>query len=284
MKKYLFFILLLLNSIIAFAQQKHAYILYNAEGKKISYTKMIKQLAKKDILLFGEFHNNAILHWLELAVAKDLSEKRNLTFGAEMFEADNQQALNNYLSGKLTAKGLDSSARLWSNYKTDYAPIVNFAKEKNAPFIATNIPRRHASLVSKKGFEALDTLPALERTWIAPLPIDYDANLPGYVKMIEMMGGHGGPNMPKAQASKDATMAYFILQHFKSGNLFIHYNGAFHSDNYDGINWYLKRKQPNLKYATITTVSQKNIKALLAENKGRADYIICVDEDMTNTY
>ena len=130
----------------------------------------------------------------------------------------------------------------------------------------------------------MDTLPALEKTWMAPLPMDYDATLPGYVKMVEMMGGHGGPNMPKAQASKDATMAYFILQNFKTGYLFIHYNGSFHSENYDGINWYLKRKQPDLKYGTITTVSQKNIKELLAENKGKADYIICVDEDMTNTY
>lgn len=284
MKKYLLFIFLLVTTVIVFAQQKPAYVLYNAEGKKISYDKMIKQLAQKDIVLFGEFHNNPISHWLELSVAKDLSEKRTLTFGAEMFEADNQQALNNYLAGKITAKGLDSTVRLWSNYKTDYAPIVDFAKEKNAPFIATNIPRRYASLVSKKGFEALDTLPASEKTWMAPLPMDYDANLPGYVKMLEMMGGHGGANMPKAQATKDATMAYFILQNFKPGNLFIHYNGSFHSDNYDGINWYLKRKQPDLKYATITTVSQKNIKELLAENKGKADYIICVDEDMTNTF
>jgi uncharacterized iron-regulated protein len=284
MKKNLLVILLALCSLSIFAQQKPAYVLYNSQGKKVSYKKMIKQLAKKDIVLFGEFHNNAIAHWLELSVAKDLSEKRNLIFGAEMFEADNQQALNNYLAGRITAKGLDSTARLWPNYKTDYAPIVNFAKEKNAPFIATNIPRRYASLVSKKGFEVLDTLSALEKTWMAPLPMDYDPNLPGYVKMLEMMGGHGGPNMPKAQATKDATMAYFILQHFKPGWLFIHYNGAFHSDNYDGINWYLKRKQPGLKYATITTVSQKNIKELLAENKGKADYIICVDEDMTNTY
>ena len=35
---------------------------------------------------------------------------------------------------------------------------------------------------------------------------------------------------------------------------------------------------------SITTVSQKDIKKLLAENNGKADYIICVDEDMTNTY
>ena len=284
MKKYLLIVLVLFYTTIIFAQQKPAYILYNADGKKISYKKMIKQLAKKDIVLFGETHNNAIAHWLELSVAKDLSEKRNLTFGAEMFEADNQQALNDYLAGKITAKGLDSAARLWSNYKTDYAPIVNFAKEKKAAFVATNIPRRYASLVSKKGFEALDTLSAKEKTWMAPLPMDYDAQLPGYIKMLEMMGGHGGPNMPKAQATKDATMAYFILQNFKPGNLFIHYNGSFHSENYDGINWYLKRKQPDLKYATITTVSQKDIKKLLAENKGKADYIICVDEDMTNTY
>jgi uncharacterized iron-regulated protein len=284
MKKCLLIVLFLFYAAVIFAQQKPAYVLYNAQGKKISYKKMIKQLAKKDIVLFGEIHNNAIAHWLELAVAKDLSEKRNLIFGAEMFEADNQQALNDYLAGKITAKGLDSAARLWSNYKTDYAPIVNFAKEKNAAFIATNIPRRYASLVSKKGFAALDTLSALEKTWMATLPMDYDATLPGYVKMVEMMGGHGGPNMPKAQATKDATMAYFILQYFKPGNLFIHYNGAFHSENYDGINWYLKRKQPALKYATITTLSQKDIKTLLAENKGKADYIICVDEDMTNTY
>ena len=284
MKKYLLAVAFIFTSTIIFAQQKPAYVLYNAKGKKISYKKMIRQLVKKDIVLFGEFHNNAIAHWLELAVAKDLSEKRNLTFGAEMFEADNQQPLNNYLAGKITAKGLDSSARLWSNYKTDYAPIVNFAKEKNAAFIATNIPRRYASLVSKKGFEALDTLSTLEKTWMAPLPMDYDSTLPGYVKMLEMMGGHGGANMPKAQATKDATMAYFILQNYKPGSLFIHYNGSFHSENYDGINWYLKRKRPDLRYGTITTVSQKNIKELLAENKGKADFIICVDEDMTNTY
>ncbi|MEP7256614.1 MAG: ChaN family lipoprotein [Ferruginibacter sp.] len=284
MKKILIAAILSFISAAIFAQQKPAYVLYNANGKKVSYKKMIKQLAKKDIVLFGEFHNNPISHWLELSVAKDLSEKRELTFGAEMFEADNQQALNDYLSGKISAKGLDSMARLWSNYKTDYAPIVNFAKEKKAVFVATNIPRRYAAMVSKKGFESLDTISALEKTWMAPLPMDYDSTLPGYVKMLTMMGGHGSPNMPKAQATKDATMAYFILQYFKPGSLFLHFNGSFHSENYDGINWYLKRKRPELNYGTITTVSQKDLKTLLAENKGKADFIICVDEDMTSTY
>lgn len=267
-----------------FAQHKPAYTLYNAKGKKVSYKRMLKTLQQKDIVLFGEFHNNAIAHWLQLEVTKDCDATRDLVLGAEMFEQDNQQALDLYLQGKINAKGLDSMARLWKNYPTDYAPLVNYAKQNNIPFAATNIPRRYASLVSKGGFETLDTLSVQAKKWIAPLPITYDAELPGYKKIKEMMAGHGGDNMPKAQASKDATMAHFILQYYKPGSLFIHYNGAYHSENYEGILWYLKRQKPELKYATITTVSQKDIHSLLSENKGKADFIICVDEDMTNTY
>jgi uncharacterized iron-regulated protein len=46
-----------------------------------------------------------------------------------MIETDNQQALNQYLAGKIDQKALDSLARLWSNYKTDYKPLVDFAKD-----------------------------------------------------------------------------------------------------------------------------------------------------------
>ena len=267
-----------------FSQQKPAYVLYNAKGKKVGYDKMIKILSEKDIVLFGEFHNNPISHWMQLEVTTSLKQNREMVLGAEMFEQDNQEALNLYLQGKIKAKGLDSMARLWKNYPTDYAPLVNFAKENNIDFAATNVPRKYAALVAKGGFEALDTISAKEKSWIAPLPIAYDTELPGYKKMLEMMGGHSGANLPKAQAIKDATMAYFILQHYKTGSLFMHYNGSYHSDNYEGILWHLKNKRPELKYGTITTVSQKDVNILLAENMGRADYIICVPENMTTTY
>jgi len=266
------------------AQNKPAYVLYNAKGKKVKYKKMLKLLVQQDVVLIGEFHNNPISHWMELEITKDAKQQRNLVLGAEMFEQDNQQALDLYLQNKISAKGLDSMARLWKNYPTDYAPLVNFAKDNNIAFAATNIPRRFAAVVSKGGFEALDTVPAKEKIWIAPLPIAYDAELPGYKNMLTMMGGHGSPNMPKAQAIKDATMAYFILQHFVPGSLFIHYNGSYHSENHDGIVWHLLHAKPDLKIATVTTVSQKDITHLLKENKGKADFIICVDEDMTNTY
>ena len=284
MKKLIVLVIGLMAFAAVQAQKKSAYTIFNKKGKKVSYKKMLRQLAKKDIVLFGEYHNNAIAHWLELEVTKDLAASRSLVAGAEMFETDNQEPLNRYLAGNLSAKGLDSNARLWKNYPTYYAPLVNFAKEKKYPFIATNIPRRYASLVAKGGFEKLDSLQAAEKNWIAPLPIAYDAELPGYKKMIEMMGGHGGANLPKAQAVKDATMAYFIMQHYKPGSLFIHYNGAYHSDNFEGINWYLRKIQPAINIGTISTVTQADIGKLLEENRGKADFIICVDEDVTNTY
>lgn len=266
------------------AIEKPAYLLYNAKGKKVSYEKMLKDLRGQEVVLIGELHNNPISHWLELEITQALAEQRQLVLGAEMFERDNQLALTNYLQGKITAKGLDSSARLWKNYKTDYAPLVNFAKEKNLPFIATNVPRKFASSVSRGGFESLEKLTEEEKTWVAPLPIAYDANLPGYQKMLTMMGEHTSPNMPKAQALKDATMAHFLFSNWKPGALFIHYNGSYHSEYHEGISWYLKRSKADIKITTIATVSQKEIDTLLPENHLKADYIICVEEDMTGTY
>lgn len=277
-------ILCLLCSLGISAQNKPAYILYNAKGKQIGYDKMLKDLLKQEVVLFGEIHNNPISHWLELKIAQECGEKRTIRLGAEMFERDNQEPLNHYLNGKLTAKGLDSSARLWKNYKTDYAPLVNYAKEKKLSFVATNVPRKFASMVSKGGFEALNSLQSLEKTWLAPLPITYDANLPGYQKMLTLMGDHASPNMAKAQALKDATMAYSILEHMKKDELFIHYHGSYHSEFHEGIMWYLQKSRADMRIATIATVSQKNIQSLLPEHLDKADYIICVEEDMTGTY
>lgn len=275
---------LMLFALKGTAQDLKPYQIFTSSGKKVSYGKMLKSLQQKDIILFGEYHNNAIAHWLQLELTKSIGDKKSITLGAEMLEADNQNALNDYLEGKLSAKGLDSSARLWKNYPTDYAPLVNYAKEKKYPFIATNIPRKFASAVSRGGFAALDTLSQEQKAWIAPLPIAYDSLLPGYKNMLTMMGGHSSPNLPKAQAIKDATMAHFILKNFVNGVPFIHFNGSYHSDNYEGIVWYLKQQSPNLHYATVTTVIQKNLSSLDSENKGKADFIIVVDEDMTNTY
>lgn len=266
------------------AQDKQPYQLFTKDGKKITYAKMLKAGEGAEVVFFGEEHDNAMVHWLQLEFTKDLAQKRQLVLGAEMIEADNQKQLDQYLRGEINQKVLDSTARLWQNHKTDYKPLVDFAKENKIPFVAANVPRRYASMVYKNGLESLNKLPVTEKVWIAPLPIAYDATLPGYVKMLEMAGGHGGDNLPKAQAIKDATMAHFIAANLKPNTVFVHYNGSYHSDHFEGINWYLKRIKPAVKIMTIAAVSQKDIGTLEMEHLQQADFILVVDEDMTKTY
>jgi len=283
MKIYSLLAFILLGA-FAKAQDKQPYQLFTKDGKATTYKILLNAAIDTDVVLFGEFHDNALCHWLELELAKDIADKKSLVMGAEMIEADNQPQLNQYLAGTINQKAFDTVARLWPNHKTDYKPLVDFAKQKQFAFIATNVPRRYASMVYKGGFEALEKLAAADKAYIAPLPVAYDATLPGYVKMLEMSGGHGGDNLPKAQAIKDATMAHFIAANLKPNTVFVHYNGSYHSDNFEGINWYLKKEKPGVKIVTVTTVSQKDISKLDKESLKLADFIIVIDEDMTKTY
>ena len=279
--KNILFILSIFLCAEGFSQEAFAFFTQN--GKRTSYRKLLRKSKNADIVLFGEYHNNPIAHWLEVKLTKDLLGKRSLILGAEMFERDNQDALDGYLEGTIDQKGLDTLARLWKNYKTDYKPWVDLAKREKLPIVATNIPRKYANLVYKKGLQALDTLPSAERKWIVSLPFPYDGNLSQYEKM-KKMARHNPENLPMAQAIKDATMAESIETHYKKGSLFLHLNGSYHSDFFQGIYWYLRRRNPNLKILTISTLSQSNLKKLPSEAYGQADFILVVDEDMTGSY
>ncbi|MGB0863273.1 MAG: ChaN family lipoprotein [Saprospiraceae bacterium] len=265
---------------------KPVYIIYNSKGKEVSYKKMMKSLKKSDMVFFGELHNSPIAHWLQLEVTQDIfnHKKEKTVLGAEMFEADNQLILDEYLGDVISKKSFKNEARLWPNYKTDYEPLVEMAKKNKLPFIATNIPRRYASLVFKKGIETLESLTDEAKSYIAPLPIKVDLELNCYKSMMEMMRGKGNSNFPKAQAIKDATMAHFILKNWTKGQTFVHYNGSFHSDNHEGIVWYINQQKKDLDIKTISVIEQDDISKLSKDSEGVADFIICVPTNMTKTH
>jgi uncharacterized iron-regulated protein len=280
--------------IVAAKSDKPAYKLFNNKGKIVDYEDLLKEAKKADIIFFGEMHDNPICHWLELELTKDLynEKKEKLILGAEMFEIDNQLLLKEYISKMIRKKDFEAEAKLWKNYTTDYAPIVDFAREHGIKFVATNIPRRFAAIVNLKGFEGLDSINAYQRGMIAPLPIKFNPELDCYKKMKEAMGGdaggaHSSDNIVKAQAIKDATMAHFILKNGMEGMTFLHFNGSYHSDNYQGIVWYIKeynkRNEFDLKILTISSVEQGSPEELDEENMGLADFILCTPEDMTKT-
>src|SRR5690554_5562560 len=91
--------LLMWVAVFGFSQDKKAYQLFDAKGKKTTYKKLLKASEKSHLVLFGEYHDNPISHWLQLSLTKDLHKTKSLVLGAEMMERDNQEQLNQYLSG-----------------------------------------------------------------------------------------------------------------------------------------------------------------------------------------
>ena len=268
-----------------------AYRLFTAGGKPVGFDKMAKELAGADVVLFGEQHNDPIGHWLELQVAKELARRKagQLVLGLEMFERDVQPLVEQYNVGELEAKAFEEQSRPWPNYQTDYKPLLELARQQKLRVVGTNVPRRYAQQVAKGSLAVLDALPAEEKAWLAPLPIKVDYALPGYQGMAKMFGGDaahaaGVQNIIQAQALKDATMAHFIRQSRQPGQLLLHVNGSYHSDNHDGIGWYLRQAEPTLRILTISTVTQAQLGTLEKENLQKADYVLVVPEDMTKTY
>jgi len=285
------FLLMIFFVGVSSAQDKPAYELYKNNGKKAKYDKMIKDLAKNDMVFFGEYHTNPISHWLQLEMSKSFYEIKGekLFFGAEMFENGNQLVIDEYLKGFYKEdKMLAEITQLWGNYNTDYRPLLEFAKEKNLRFIASNIPRRYASMINKKGMAALKELSPEALAMIGPdLEKYFDPTVKAYAEMADMMGGHVPPNMlniQTAQASKDATMAHFSLQNYTSGDLLFHFEGSYHSNYDQGIIWWINKIQPGLEIASITTVTESEWEEMTDEEKETiADYIIVVADHMTNT-
>ena len=277
----------------SFSQNKPAYKVFTSEGKRADYEDILKASSRSDVVFFGELHDNPIAHWLELELTRSLFTARgkDLILAAEMFETDNQILIDEYLTGIIKETNFETEARLWKNYSTDYKPLINFAKENSLKFVASNIPRRYASVVSSGGFEALQKIPSEELKYIAPLPIEYDPELGCYKDMLSMggsiggqMGGKVNENLPKAQAIKDATMAKSIADNWQKGQTIIHYNGSYHSDKHMGIVWYLNKYNSMIRITTISAILKDDIEKLSDENKGLADYIIVIPSSMTRTY
>jgi hypothetical protein len=139
-------------------------------------------------------------------------------------------------------------------------------------------------MVYFRGESCLDSLDSDAKKWIAPFPIKYDGNLKCYKEIFENAGGHGGENLPKSQAYKDATMANFILKNWSKGKTFIHYNGAYHCNYHQSIEWYLKQQNPNLKVLVISATEQEENSILDKETFDSGDFIICTPSSLTKTY
>lgn len=290
MKKILWIVMLIMSMTTYAQKTPEIYRIFDAKGKEISYEKMIKTVSATDVVFFGEIHNCVISHWMELKVLEALTENnKKLKVGMEMLEADNQLIINEYTSSLISSDRFEEECRLWPNHSTDYEPLVYYAKSHHLPLIATNVPRRYASIVKEKGLAFLDSLSAEAKRYLPKLPIKYVENKNAQ-EGFALMGLLGKAKetkpqlMAQAQAIKDATMGWFIAQNLKKGEQMIHFNGTYHSDARNGIIPYLLEYRPKTTISTIRAVRQEEIDKIEEDYLGLADFYICITEDMNMSY
>lgn len=270
---------------------QEAYQIYNNDGEAVSFEQMTKNLSKSDIVFFGEIHNQPISHWLTLELINAMHAKSDsIIFGMEMFERDQQQVLDELSDGFFGIEKLGDYTKVWSNFETDYKPIVKYCLDNNVPLIASNIPRRYASFVYSHGLDSLYSQD-IPSTLLPKKDFIIDTTLASYAEIQDMAAqiGHGGGNLLAAQAIKDVMMAESIIEYYtgsgKNANIqFIHLNGVFHTKNKEGINWYVHQLNNNLTSAVISCYEVENVEQFQVKKDDFADYYIQINQGITKSY
>lgn len=214
---------------------------YDAKGNPSSLEAIVDAAGAVDAVFLGELHDDAVGHAVQAEIFSRAVDKyssgRSMALSLEMFERDVQIVLDEYLSNLITEAHFMLSSRPWGNYKTDYRPLVELAKERRLPVIAANAPRRYINMVSRNGRAALNRLSKETKKWLAPRP--YGEPSAAYAaKFRGLMGGSGEArmgldNILASQTLWDATMADSVARFVKKNKrpLVVHLNGGFHTES-----------------------------------------------------
>jgi uncharacterized iron-regulated protein len=254
-----------------------------------SVTELARDAATARAVFFGEFHDDAGAHRAQQALLEALAAANApVILSLEMFERDVQSTLNAYLAGTLSDSVFRATSRPWPNYMTDYRPAVELAKTRRWPVVASNIPRRLASAVSRGGLAVLDTLAGTDRSYVAtdrqcPTTDQYHARF--VAVMGEGAAGHGGGDASamierfyQAQCIKDETMAESIVRALAAAPanaVLVHLNGAFHSDFGLGTADRVRRRLPDAQLRVISATPMPAGTTVLPDSvRARGDYIV----------
>ena len=184
-----------------------------------SFGDIIDSLGQSRVVYVGETHTDPGAHILQLQVIQALYTKNpELMIGMEMFPRSAQQALDEYISGKITderefllqSKYFD----VWGFDYRLYRGILDFARKHHIPVKGLNLDKDIVSTVFKKG--STDSLN--DRQW-QQVAAERDLTLPGYRERLEATHSmharspHGAnfSGFLQAQAMWDETMAESIV-------------------------------------------------------------------------
>jgi len=156
-----------------FCAVKLDHIFDTKEDREISQDQLIKKLTTFRIIMLGETHTSEHHHKVQLNIIKGLVESGSpVCLALEMFNDSQNDALNNYTSGKITeGEFLDQSDyfNTWGHNYRYYKPIFDYAREKKIKMYGVNIDHDYASKIGRGGIESLsreerEAIPEIDTT------------------------------------------------------------------------------------------------------------------------
>jgi uncharacterized iron-regulated protein len=170
-----------------------------------------------DVIFIGETHDIPGHHRAQLQIIRALREQgQKIAIGLEMFQADSQQDLNDWIAGRLSPPAFRAVFdQNWYNWKM-YREIFEYAKRYKIPLAGLNIDRNITSQVARGGFASLS------KKQLHKLPVTACNVDPAYEQFIRRaLGMHNTDlafnNFCEAQLLWDTVMAENLLR-FKHEN------------------------------------------------------------------
>jgi uncharacterized iron-regulated protein len=220
---------------------------------------LTQNVQEADVILVGEWHTHSGIHRFQTELLQQLlNQNMTVALSMEQFSRDNQSTIDAYLDGEIGEQTLIKQTNAWSNYPSDYRPIVELAKQHQAHIIAANAPKKIIRCISKLGVEYLNTLTPIQRGFIAK---SIDTGDSPYKKVFMESMHHGDKEQTErqyaAQVSWDETMAESIVNYLNenSTSTVLHIAGSFHIQQGLGIKSSILKRNPALNVVVITPQS-----------------------------
>jgi uncharacterized iron-regulated protein len=278
------FLAILLMSISIFGQE--TYRIFDGKGNPATMEQILAKVGESDVVFLGEQHDDSVGHALQFEIFKAAVEKyganRKVSLSLEMFEKDIQIVVDEYLAGLISEKKFLDDSRPWGNYKTDYRPLVELAKEKKLNVIAANSPRRYVNIVSRGGRDSLNSLSKEAKKFLPPLPY-FEPSEAYSNKFKALMGPSpeaqmGVDKILASQSLWDAGMSYSISQNIVKNGLIVHLNGSFHTESRLGTVEHLLKYKPKTKVLVVTLRYEDDFKTFNKMNhENLGDFVILTD-------
>jgi uncharacterized iron-regulated protein len=270
---------LILSLALSGAASAHEVFTRTSDGQNVSFTQLILETGKADLLLVGESHDNMTHHDLQLSLIRTLWEKKvPLAIALEMFQSDSQQVLDQWTEGKLNEHTfMLAFVQNWSLDWNMYRDIFRFARDNGIPMIAMNVP---AAIVRKVAHNGFDSLTPQEKKNL-PVAATCDLNNPHTIflrKAFQAVPSHVSNQKSftyfcEAQTLRNGAMAWTLDSYAKKhpGTKIVGLTGIWHAIK-KGIPEQLERN--GSKLACTVIIPEIPELSLTDTGAAQADYMV----------